>query len=217
MMRPSLRALNGALISLLGACAAQPVHYYTLLPPAQSHVEPSPAHFRLEILPIELAAQVDRDELIVNEGGERLAVLDNERWAAPLTDEIHAALAEHLARRLGARGLGSELGHANDLPTLRVKLAVRRFESVPGQYALIEADWSLTSPGGAGKRSLQCGSLLRERVEKGYFSLVQGHRRLIQALGDQIAMAALGWTRTGAGLRTSGAEASAGQCPIAAG
>ncbi len=86
-------------------------------------------------------ADVDEPQLVVREGGERVDLLDGERWIAPLSDEVHAALTADLARALPGQDV-STLG-AGGKSVLRIKLDLRRFESVPGAYALIEAAWSL--------------------------------------------------------------------------
>ncbi len=69
-----------------------------------------------------------------------VAVLDGERWAAPLSDELHAAFTDTLQEQLGARDVEAS---GTKKTKYIIHIAIRRFESVPGQQALIDADWSV--------------------------------------------------------------------------
>ncbi|GAB3256114.1 PqiC family protein [Chitinimonas naiadis] len=202
-MSRSIRLGAGlAFATLLAACATStPVHYYTLTPPDGGDDIASTAPFLLDLLSVTVPVEVDRQELVVRQGTGTLDLLDGERWAAPLGDEIHAALATSLARKLGAQNVGA-LPKSADKPVLRVKLAVRRFDAAPGQYAALEADWSLVWADATDKRRLLCGSRLRTPVSAGYAGVVQGYQQLLHTLSGQIAAAAASW-----------ANGQAGQCP----
>ncbi len=198
MMRPSpsirnaARALCGAAALALGACASAPVHYYTLVAPlapstdAAMHADDVAESFQLVMGAV--PADVDEPQLVVRESGERAAILDGERWVAPLQDEIRAALSAELARELPGIDVTGLAAAAK--ARLVVKVEVRRFESVPGGYALLEASWSLMRAGDAdeGKAAkLLCSSTLREPVGVGYPELVRGHQRAVRRLGEAIA------------------------------
>jgi hypothetical protein len=177
----------------LAACASAPVHYYTLVPPASSGgTEAGNAHetvaLPFELLPVNVPAQVDQPQLVVRRSGEGMVPLNGERWIAPLTNEVHAALALDLARRLGSPDV-SGLADTGK-PSLRIKVDLRRFESVPGQYALIESGWSIRVLHAAEDRSVACSSRVSETIGPGYDALVQGHQRALAKLSDQIAATA---------------------------
>src|SRR3546814_1626982 len=65
-----------------------------------------------------------------------MALLGSERWIAPLDDEVRRALSADLARELHSQDVSGLPG--NGKPLLRIKLDLRRFDSQPGGYALIE-------------------------------------------------------------------------------
>lgn len=178
------RFLMPAMLALgLAACASAPMHYYTLVPPADATAAPATAPFQFELLPVGVPAQVDQPQLVVRQGGQGVAVLDGERWIAPLPDEVRAALSADLARALGAQDASGL--PASGQPRLRIRVDLRRFDSVPGAYALVEAVWSVRSLQGGGTAS--CASRLREPVGDGYAALVQGHQQALAALAAQIA------------------------------
>ncbi|MGE5946483.1 MAG: membrane integrity-associated transporter subunit PqiC [Betaproteobacteria bacterium] len=176
---------------LLAACASAPTHYYTLVAPAgEAAASPSPSSPSppFELLPVGVPAQVDQPQLVVREGGQGVALLGSERWIAPLGDEVRSALSADLARELRSADVSGLPG--NDRPLLRIKLDLRRFDSAPGSYALVEAAWSVRLLHGAQPAMLACTSRVSEAVGPGYPALVQGHQRAIGQLAVQIADAA---------------------------
>ncbi|MGB3461073.1 MAG: ABC-type transport auxiliary lipoprotein family protein, partial [Rhodanobacter lindaniclasticus] len=88
MMRhaPALLAVTAA--ALLAACASAPLHYYTLLPGSAAPVAESATAIPFEVLTVNVPAQVDRPQLVVRQGGQSVALLEGERWIAPLADEV---------------------------------------------------------------------------------------------------------------------------------
>ncbi|HEY0199306.1 MAG TPA: PqiC family protein [Rhodanobacter sp.] len=194
MIRSGWRLSCVAVVLGLAACASAPLHYYTLVPPAgepAGMVSPfagSGASMPFELLPVSVPAQVDQPQLVVREGSQGVALLDGERWIAPLGDELRGALSADLARELhsqDASGLPD-----NDKLRLRIKLDVRRFDSQPGSYALIEGNWSVRVLHGASESAVACTSRISESVGPGYDALVQGHQQAIGQLAGQIAVAA---------------------------
>jgi uncharacterized lipoprotein YmbA len=102
-----------------------------------------------------------------------------------------------LARDLPGEDLSGLAGAEPSVFRIRVEL--RRFDSAPGAYALIEATWSLraplvnptpASPTPASPTSLVCTTTISEPVGPGYDALVQGHQRALGRLAEEIAAAA---------------------------
>lgn len=197
MMRSARHLAGVAAGLLLAACASAPLHYYTLVAPADGAAEaPSAPSLPFELLPVGVPAQVDQPQLVVREGGQSVALLGSERWIAPLGDEVRSALSAELARELGSADVSGLPG--NGQPLLRIKLDLRRFDSAPGSYALIEAAWSVRLLHGERPAALACTSRVSEAVGPGYPALVQGHQRALGRLAAQVAgvARALGSGRT---------------------
>jgi len=190
MSRLRLCLLAGTAMLGLAGCASAPLHYYTLITPAGSNASAAtPARYPFELLPVTVPAQVDVTQLVVREGGQGMLPLQDQRWIAPLGDEIRGALAADLGRALGVPDMSSLPG--NGRPRLRIMLDVRRFESVPGDHALIDAAWSLRLVGGSGGQdALACSSRISEPVAAGYDALVAGHQQALAALAARIAATA---------------------------
>lgn len=180
--------LTGMLAVALAACASAPMHYYTLMAPAPAggSSAATPATFRFALLPVGIPAQADQPQMVVREGGQGVAMLDGRRWIAPLGDEVRGALSADLSRDMAAQDVsGLPAGNAS---VLRIKVDLRRFDSVPGQYALIDAAWSVHAL--KGNALLACTSRIQERVGPGFDALVAGHQRALAALATRIATVA---------------------------
>ena len=176
----------------LAACASAPTHYYTLIAHEHDDVTAPAAPFLIEVLPVGIPSQVDQPQLVVRHGEGGIVLLEGERWAAPLNDELRAALSTELTYRLGAQDIVG-LAHPAGKPILRVKLEVRRFDSVLRQYALLDADWSLGIVGDPNSARLLCHSQLREPAGGDYASLVRAHQQAIAMLATQVSAAARSW------------------------
>jgi len=191
----TLRSL--ALLATLGlaACSSAPTHYYTLVPtaPEQRQTVATPA-FQFEMLGVRMPVQVDQPQMVVRQSSGGLMILETERWGAPLADEFHDALAGQLELKLGTRNLAG-LPKAADKPVVSLQTDVRRFDSLPGQYALIDVVWSLSQRSeGQKRRSLTCGSVIQAPAGVSMDALVLAHQKAIGQLAGQIARAANSWT-----------------------
>lgn len=177
-----------ATVLLLAACRSAPTRFYTLQPQSPSGpAAAATASYRIEVLPVTIPAEIDQPQLVVRESDDRVALLEGEQWIGPLDDQIRSAVSAELARRLGAVDTYG-LPQAGGSTVYRIKLDVRRFESVVGRYALISAAWSIHDPGRG--VSLSCTSSIREPVaSSGYGALVRGHQAALSGISEQIAQA----------------------------
>lgn len=182
------RALSIAMLALagLGACGttSAPTRFHTLLPPASERTAAQPVDpgFLIELEPVGIPAQIDQPALVVRLGDGSLRVLDRERWAGPIGDEMREALSEHLVRTLGAvdvRGL-----RRGARPAHRVRVEVRRLEAEAGAQAHLEAGWTVEAAGGATR---VCARRANARVGMGPDAIAQAYRDLVVDLGAAIA------------------------------
>ena len=175
-----------AALLALAACSASapPVRLHTLMPAelVPRDLVAGRAPFFIALEPIRLPAQVDQPQWLVRLPDESLAVLEQERWASPLRDEVRQSLLEELAARYAAvEGRGATAGSA---APLRISLDLRRFDSIPGREARVEGAWTVSI--GAAAPSLRCEALLREAAPGGMPALAAAHRRAVVRLADAI-------------------------------
>lgn len=171
--------------TLLGSCVSTSAHYYTLMSePERSAPATVAVPFRLEIGSI--PAQVDRSELVVRLLDGRMAIIDSERWIAPVGDELQNALSVELLRRLSAISPSEPTGPRS----LIIRLNLERFESSPYRYALVEASWHVALKSPAHNVSVLCRSRAYEQVTGSYPDLVRGYQRAVAAVASEIATVA---------------------------
>lgn len=184
--RPFARAL-GALALLLAGCAAPAVvHYYTLMPaerpaPRGGAMPAAGAGPVFALESVDVPTQVDQPQWLVRLPDDTLALLEQERWASPLRDEIGQALAEILTRRFGAVEMRAA---AADAPAWRIRVAVTRFETLPGE-ARLAVTWLLT-PRRPESAALRCVAEWRENAAAGMAALAEAHRRALARFGDAL-------------------------------
>jgi len=183
MIRTLRLAGAAVLLSGLAACASAPMHFHTLIPPS-APLAAQDAPFVIDVLPVNVPPQVDQPSLVLRQGVSGIDVVDGERWASPLGDEIRGALSTDLATRLGTHDVHG-LPRGKDAKVVRVQLDVRRFDSEVGGNATLEASWSVRGADQAGT----CASRVSEPAGSGYAGLVDAHQRALGKVADQVAAA----------------------------
>ncbi len=190
MTRSPRWPLVAAFLIALSGCAGSPaIDYYTLdaLPYPEARGDDS-APLTVLLGPLSLPEMVDRPQLVVRSGDNRVEIVDTSRWAQPLKSELARALAANLARDLGTLRVFLAEQSLHGEPDISVSVDVLRFESRLGVEAVMEARWTIRRKGGAAP--LTGRSLIRETVQgKGYEFLVAAHGRALARISREIAEA----------------------------
>ncbi|WGG49500.1 PqiC family protein [Rugamonas sp. DEMB1] len=142
----------------------------------------------IELQAVSVPQQVARSQLVVAAGPGRVELLEQERWSAPLAAELGQALSLAVTGELGAIDV-FRTPTPEQAAVYRISTNVQRFESAPGQYALIDAVWSVRRVGSSAV--LTCRSVAKQALPagSGYDALVAGHRRAVLQVGADIAKA----------------------------
>jgi uncharacterized lipoprotein YmbA len=166
-------------------CTSAPVRYYTLTPPPDNTLPASETTLAIDVRVVHTPPQLNRSELMVRTGPTEVTLLENERWASPLKDEIKDAVRLELQRRLGRVA-----GLRPAFTKLTLDIDVQHLEAELGRYTLLEASWSATlSATGQrsnGARATTCTFQAEEKIHTGYAGMVEGYQREIAALADAI-------------------------------
>ena len=173
------------LVSVGVGCTSAPVRYYTLTAPPNSALPVSETTPIIDVRVVHTPPQLNRAELMVRTGPAEVTLLENERWASPVNDEIKEALRLELQRRLGRM-----TGLRPAFTKLMLDIDVRHLEAEFGRYALMEASWtatlSATGQPSNGERVRTCTFQADEKIDAGYAGIVDGYQREIAALADAI-------------------------------
>jgi uncharacterized lipoprotein YmbA len=181
-----LRFAVAWLVSTGVGCTSAPVRYYTLTPPPDKTLPVSETSLAIDVRVVHTPPQLNRAELMVRTGPTEVALLENERWASAVHDEIKDAVRLELQRRLGRM-----TGLRPAFTKLTLAIDVQHLEAELGRYALLEASWSatLSATGSDGARATMCTFQAEEKIHAGYAGMVEGYQREIAALADAIVAA----------------------------
>jgi uncharacterized protein len=180
-----LRCAVAWLVSVGVGCTSVPVRYYTLTPTPDKTIPAPETTLTIDVRVVHTPPQLNRAELMVRTGPTEVTLLENERWASPVNEEIKDALRLELQRRLGRM-----TGLRATFTKLTIDIDVQHFEAELGQYALLETSWNATlsaaGPRPTGERRTTCTFHAAEKIRTGYAGIVEGYQREIAALADAI-------------------------------
>jgi len=184
-MNATMRLPTLVLIAAAGlaACASDPPTRFHSLQSATAADSAAPAPQRLvDLGPVAVPPAVDQPQWVVRLPDGSLRVLEQERWVAPLRDEVRAALLAGLRER---QATGDARTAAPPVPAAwRVRVDVTRFDTVASQGAWLEARWTAVPPsGGAG---FACAVSLKEDGPGDPLALAAAHRKAVDRLADRL-------------------------------
>jgi uncharacterized protein len=180
----------GLATALLVACGTPPKErYYTLSSAPQDAGAATKALSATSIVvgPVSLPDRVDRAQLVVNMGPNRVAILEQERWAGPLKSEIARVIAENLSRELGAARVSTYPSTTSGDVAYQVVIEVQAFESSLGDAVTLDALWTIRTSAAGVKTGR---STVREPAQgTDYDALVGAHSRALAHMSGEIARA----------------------------
>ena len=170
----------------LAGCGSSPTaNFYTLgagAAPAQTA-----ATYSIAVGPVTVPDVVDRPQLVVRAGANRVTIAELHRWAGPLKSEVPRVIAENLSQLLGTKQVSTYSQNAIGDAEYRVVVDIQRFDSALGEAVTIDALWSVRRASGepsAGR------SLVTEPAGGGgYDALVAAYSRALAAVSRDIAAA----------------------------
>lgn len=188
MSRGIARVLSIAFVAAAaaGCRGSAPARFYTLDSTASPDGAPA-APYAVSIGRVTLPASVDRPQFVIQVAPNRVALEEFNRWAAPLDDSVARAVAGDLAVLLGTPRV-TTVAIANFDPAYRVTIAIQRFDSIPGDAAVVEAMWSVHDVADGTTQSGR--TVAREPVQgQGFDALAAAHSRALARVSGDIAAA----------------------------
>lgn len=187
-LRAFVRVAAGISLAVLAACASPPSRFYTLGSEGGSTVTVrdrtvSPA-ILIDMRPVTVPSAVARSQLVVQVNATQVNVLEDDRWASPLSDEIRNAMLGAVTRQSGAVDVHG-MARADNVTVYDVSVDVQRFETWPGSHVLIDLVWTVRPS--SSLEAMTCHSTVIRSVSAGYDAIVDGHRQALQRIATQIA------------------------------
>jgi hypothetical protein len=170
------------LFALLGCATTPPAAFYTLSPGLAPPGAALPWSLGLTLS--EFPEALDRPQLMLRTGENRLDIQELHRWAAPLEGQVRRVLRENLARRTGSPRVETHPWPTNFRPEKHIRLAITRFDGRPGATADLQARWSLTAADGTPLPSRTAA--YSEEAGESIETLVAAQNRLLERLAADI-------------------------------
>ncbi len=193
VLRSSLPAFV-ALLLMLGGCAnSQPSRFYLLESISGAvEAEASTALDRsicVGIGPVSIPDYLDRPQMVTRTKQNSVQLAEFDRWAEPLSGSVSRTVAGNVASLLHTDSVMPSPWPASVDVTYQVLIDVYRFDGVPGEKAILDAQWSIL--GGRGKKVLlRKRSTFLEAIQGPSFSaLVTAESRALGSLSREIASA----------------------------
>ncbi|RQH04365.1 PqiC family protein [Paraburkholderia dinghuensis] len=189
------RALISGVVALfavsLGGCTGSPASsFYQLKPDSTLTTMGTAVPVYVVVHPVTIPALVDRPQIVVSVADNQVWPEEFQRWAEPLKGNIQRTIAGDLAVLLGSEHVSVYGADSSGLPTWRVRVDIMQFDSVLGDWATIEALWTIWPPG---KATPITGRTLAHQPVKGqaYDALVAAHDRALGSVSRDVAAAIL--------------------------
>lgn len=174
---------------LLVACAARsPDHFYILNAEPAGASESRAAIGTQVWLQVTLPSLVDRGEMVLNTSANGAVVLDHERWAAPLTDQASAVLAQDIERRRSGVLVSNRRTGQPDARLVKIIVNVVQVTARQGDRVSIETHWRIIDAH-AGK-DLAGNDVFNARLESNdYAAVARGWSACLGLLADKLVTA----------------------------
>jgi uncharacterized lipoprotein YmbA len=129
-------------------CATQQRDYFYVLAAQPADAHDSAARIEQQVaLRLTLPSLVDRDEMVLAKP-DGVAVMEHERWAAPLADLMSTALRQDIERRrAGVMVLLHDAGAGAGAALVRIEVDVVQMSARRGVEVSIETQWRVTASG----------------------------------------------------------------------
>ena len=196
----ALKNLTGlSLVAVLCAgCGSAPKErFYTLAPapgavPATATMAANPQpRITVAIGPVRVPDAVDRPQMVVREGPNRVEILEQQRWAGSLRSEIARALVAGVGERLPDAQVSAGDSQAARSAGYRVAVDVERFDATLNDSVGIQALWTLRQDSGAAVASGRF-SASEPTGPGGYDAIAAAYGRTLAGMSDVIANALRG-------------------------
>jgi hypothetical protein len=168
------------------ACAGQPDHFYALSTMPETPPPPASVFATHVILSVSIPSLVDRREMIVAASGDRILVLEHERWAAPLADLVTQTLARDLEERRTDVLVADRSYDQAGVKPIHIQVDVVRMSAHQGGRATLESHWRIVDP--ASQIDAIGGETFSAPIEgDDYSAIARAFSTCLASLADRLA------------------------------
>jgi uncharacterized protein len=171
---------------LLAACASRPDHFYTLNTLPNTEREPLSPPVTHVLLDVTVPSLVDRAEMVMSTPKNGILILDHERWAAPLADQVSQTLARDIEKRRNDVLVGDRAFDQQASPPVTMKVDIIQMSALRGVRATVEAHWRIVDKS-VGMDELGSGLFEAPLDGESYASVAQAYSQTLSELADRLS------------------------------
>jgi uncharacterized lipoprotein YmbA len=136
-------------------------------------------------LRITVPSLIDRGEMVLASPGG-VAVMDHERWAAPLADLVTAALARDIEQRRNDVVVLSKTADHAGIPLVRMMVDIDQITARLGDHLIVEAHWRVADAH-TGRELLGRDTFVSAQPTQSYAEVAAALSACIASLADRLA------------------------------
>ncbi len=169
---------------LLAGCAAHPDHFYVLEARTTASTAPRAAFTAQVVLRLSIPSLIDRPQMVVSTGNG-VAVLEHQRWAAPLAEQMTRSLGQDIeARRADILVTDRQIQHP-PVPLIRVEVEVVQVTAAQGSRVAMQIRWQALNAA-TGEASLGREVFTAPDNAADYSAIADGVSACIGLLADRL-------------------------------
>jgi uncharacterized lipoprotein YmbA len=171
---------------LLAGCVLHQHDRFYVLNPLPASVGPARSQFDRQVtVRVTIPSMVDRGEIVIATPSG-VAVMDHERWAAPLADMVNGILGQDIERRRSDVVVLPKSADKAGIPLIRIVVEVDQVNARMGDHLSIETHWRVTDAR-TGKETLGRDSFVSQQQPQSYAEFAAAFSDCIALLADRLA------------------------------
>ena len=185
-IRRRIWMITAALLAMAGCAATPPPTFYQLEQLASTQLSGLERGLAIGIGPVNMAAYLDRPQIVTRGNAHKLELSEFNRWVEPLKDSISRVIGVNLSNMLETTRVFRIPRRNKTIPLeFRIEIDIPRFDGKLGGDALLVARW--TFYGRDEKALLTKVSIISEPSGgEGYDKLIAAQNRALQKLSQEI-------------------------------
>jgi len=182
--------ITAALFALSGCATTPPPTFYQLEEPASTHLSGLERGIAIGVGPVELAAYLDRPQIVSRAAAHKLQLSESNMWAEPLKESILRVIAVNLSNMLQTTRVFRFPRRDRTIPlAYRVSVGIPRFDGTLGGDTQLVARWTLYKGRGENALLTRVTIIAEATGGDGYERLISAQNRALKALSREIANA----------------------------
>lgn len=177
----------------MGCTGTTPPAVFYTLSPMERVPDPGPIDLpekmAIGIGPVKFPDELDRASIVTRTGRNRLVVNDFRRWGGSLEKNVTRVMEENLALLMKTDQVMARPWERYFQPDIRIALDIRQFDGRLGEYAFLNATWTIVDPDRDVPLLVRRTIIQESTAGEGYDAFVAAQSRTLAGLCREIATA----------------------------